>query len=97
MLILGVPTAYIPHARPNRVLSQLGLDGPGIAASIFKAIEHMAPGAPSEAAGDEVGGSAAQARGVAAAAALDGIDGQLGVGPLGVRVAFGAEGKVPGH
>jgi 1-deoxy-D-xylulose-5-phosphate synthase len=40
MLLLGVPTAYIPHGKPDRILGQLGLDGPGIAASIFKAIEH---------------------------------------------------------
>ncbi len=39
VLSLGVPTAYIPHSRPDRILGQLGLDGPGIAASIFKAIE----------------------------------------------------------
>ena len=34
-----MPTAYIPHAKPERILGQLGLDGPGIAASIFKAID----------------------------------------------------------
>jgi 1-deoxy-D-xylulose-5-phosphate synthase len=39
VLNLGVPTAYIPHSKPDRILGQLGLDGPGIAASIFKAIE----------------------------------------------------------
>jgi 1-deoxy-D-xylulose-5-phosphate synthase len=39
VLNLGVPTAYIPHSKADRIRSQLGLDGPGIAASIFKAIE----------------------------------------------------------
>ncbi len=39
VLILGVPTAYIPHGKADRILGQLGLDGPGIAASIFKVIE----------------------------------------------------------
>ncbi len=39
VLNLGVPTAYIPHDKPQRILGQLGLDGPGIAASIFKAID----------------------------------------------------------
>ena len=39
VLNLGVPTAYIPHGKPERILGQLGLDGPGIAASIFKAID----------------------------------------------------------
>jgi 1-deoxy-D-xylulose-5-phosphate synthase len=43
VLTLGVPTAYVPHAKPARILGQLGLDGPGIAASIFKAIAHGAP------------------------------------------------------
>jgi 1-deoxy-D-xylulose-5-phosphate synthase len=43
VLNLGVPTAYIPHSKADRILSQLGLDGPGIAASIFKAID-WAPG-----------------------------------------------------
>jgi 1-deoxy-D-xylulose-5-phosphate synthase len=40
VLNLGIPTIYIPHAKADRILGQLGLDGPGIAASIFKAIEH---------------------------------------------------------
>jgi 1-deoxy-D-xylulose-5-phosphate synthase len=48
VLALGVPTTFIPHAKAERVLGQLGLDGPGIAASIFKAIEHGTAGsAPS--------------------------------------------------
>jgi deoxyxylulose-5-phosphate synthase len=42
VLTLGVPTTYIPHSKPDRILGQLGLDGPGIAASIFKAMEHGA-------------------------------------------------------
>ena len=37
-LILGVPTAYIPHGSQERILSQLGLDGPGIAAAVAKAL-----------------------------------------------------------
>ncbi|HMK98106.1 MAG TPA: 1-deoxy-D-xylulose-5-phosphate synthase [Acidimicrobiales bacterium] len=44
VLNLGVPTTYIPHGKPERILGHLGLDGPGIAASIFKAIEHLAGG-----------------------------------------------------
>jgi 1-deoxy-D-xylulose-5-phosphate synthase len=40
VLNLGVPTAYLAHGKPDRILGQLGLDGPGIAASIFKALEH---------------------------------------------------------
>jgi len=41
VLNLGVPTVHIPHGKPERILRQLGLDGPGIAASIFRAIEHV--------------------------------------------------------
>jgi 1-deoxy-D-xylulose-5-phosphate synthase len=37
-LILGVPTAYIPHGSQDRILAQLGLDGPGIAAAVAKAL-----------------------------------------------------------
>jgi 1-deoxy-D-xylulose-5-phosphate synthase len=33
-VVLGVPTTYLAHAKPDAVLSHLGLDGPGIAASI---------------------------------------------------------------
>jgi 1-deoxy-D-xylulose-5-phosphate synthase len=44
VLNLGIPTAYIPHGKADRILGQLGLDGPGIAASIFKALERA--GAP---------------------------------------------------
>jgi 1-deoxy-D-xylulose-5-phosphate synthase len=40
VLNLGVPTTHIAHAKADRILGQLGLDGPGIAASIFRAIEH---------------------------------------------------------
>jgi 1-deoxy-D-xylulose-5-phosphate synthase len=38
VLILGIPVAYIPHGEPERILAQLGLDGPGIAAATAKAL-----------------------------------------------------------
>jgi len=38
LLHLGVPTAYIPHGDPGRILSGLGLDGAGIAASVVRAL-----------------------------------------------------------
>jgi 1-deoxy-D-xylulose-5-phosphate synthase len=38
VLILGVPVAYIPHGTPELILAQLGLDGPGIAAAVAKAL-----------------------------------------------------------
>jgi 1-deoxy-D-xylulose-5-phosphate synthase len=38
VLILGIPSAYIPHGDPEWLLSQIGLDGPGIAASIAKTL-----------------------------------------------------------
>ena len=31
---LGVPTTFIPHAKPDRILASLGLDADGIAGSI---------------------------------------------------------------
>jgi 1-deoxy-D-xylulose-5-phosphate synthase len=38
VLVLGIPTAYIPHGSQDQILSQLGLDGPGIAADVSKAL-----------------------------------------------------------
>ncbi len=38
VLILGIPVAYIPHGTPELILSQLGLDGPGIAAAVAKSL-----------------------------------------------------------
>jgi len=32
--VLGVPTRYIPQAKPDAILAHLGLDGPGIAAEV---------------------------------------------------------------
>jgi 1-deoxy-D-xylulose-5-phosphate synthase len=40
VLVLGVPTSYIPHGPVDAILTQLGLDGPGIAAATAKAIPH---------------------------------------------------------
>ncbi len=44
-LVLGVPTAYIPHGSQEQILAQLGLDGPGVAAAISKALPQRAAGA----------------------------------------------------
>jgi 1-deoxy-D-xylulose-5-phosphate synthase len=38
VLRLGTPDAYLPHGAPDRILSELGLDGPGIAAATRKAL-----------------------------------------------------------
>nr|MDQ3355032.1 1-deoxy-D-xylulose-5-phosphate synthase [Actinomycetota bacterium] len=38
VLVLGVPTEYLPHGKPDRILAELGLDGPGIAAATAKAL-----------------------------------------------------------
>ncbi len=35
--VLGVPTKFIPHAKPDRILSQLGLDSDGIVATVRSA------------------------------------------------------------
>jgi 1-deoxy-D-xylulose-5-phosphate synthase len=32
--VLGVPTRFVPQAKPDRILAQLGLDGEGIAAAV---------------------------------------------------------------
>jgi 1-deoxy-D-xylulose-5-phosphate synthase len=32
--ILGVPTKFLPHAKPDRLLAQIGLDAEGIAAVV---------------------------------------------------------------
>jgi 1-deoxy-D-xylulose-5-phosphate synthase len=37
-LVLGIPTAYVPHGSQDQILGQLGLDGPGIAAAVAKAL-----------------------------------------------------------
>jgi 1-deoxy-D-xylulose-5-phosphate synthase len=37
-LVLGTPDQYIPQAKPTQILSDLGLDGPGIAASVMAAL-----------------------------------------------------------
>jgi deoxyxylulose-5-phosphate synthase len=31
--VLGVPTKFLPHAKPDRLLAQLGLDADGIVAT----------------------------------------------------------------
>jgi 1-deoxy-D-xylulose-5-phosphate synthase len=40
-LVLGVPTAYLAHGRPDDILAGLGLDGAGIAASVRDALERL--------------------------------------------------------
>jgi 1-deoxy-D-xylulose-5-phosphate synthase len=37
-LMLGIPLEYIPQAKPLDILKRLGLDGPGIAASVVRAL-----------------------------------------------------------
>jgi 1-deoxy-D-xylulose-5-phosphate synthase len=39
VVVLGTPTAFLPHAKPDELLANLGLDGPGIAASTLKALD----------------------------------------------------------
>ncbi len=38
VLRLGVPAAFIPQGKPDRILAELGLDGPGIAAATRKVL-----------------------------------------------------------
>ncbi|HAM02829.1 MAG TPA: 1-deoxy-D-xylulose-5-phosphate synthase [Acidimicrobiaceae bacterium] len=37
--VLGIPRAYVPQGRPDAILTELGLDGPGIAASVSEALD----------------------------------------------------------
>jgi hypothetical protein len=39
VVVLGVPDRYIAQAPPAAILATLGLDGPGIAASVIRAME----------------------------------------------------------
>ena len=36
--VLGVPTAYLAHDKPDAILSRLGLDGPGVAQTVRQAL-----------------------------------------------------------
>jgi 1-deoxy-D-xylulose-5-phosphate synthase len=38
-ITLGTPLAYLPHGKPGDLLANLGLDGPGIAATVLKALD----------------------------------------------------------
>ena len=38
VLVLGTPVDFIPQGKPAAILSRLGLDGPGVAASISQAL-----------------------------------------------------------
>lgn len=39
VLTLGLPHAYIPHGHVDSILSELGLDAHGLAASVLAAVE----------------------------------------------------------
>jgi 1-deoxy-D-xylulose-5-phosphate synthase len=45
VLILGVPTAYLPHGNAADILSQLGLDAVGVASAILAALHGVPHGA----------------------------------------------------
>ena len=36
--ILGVPRSYVAQGKPDLILSELGLDGPGIASTVTSAL-----------------------------------------------------------
>jgi 1-deoxy-D-xylulose-5-phosphate synthase len=42
VLVLGVPVTYLAQGKPDAILANLGLDGPGIAASVKKALGERA-------------------------------------------------------
>jgi 1-deoxy-D-xylulose-5-phosphate synthase len=37
-VVLGTPSQYIPHGKPDQILASMGLDAPGIAAAAWKAL-----------------------------------------------------------
>ena len=37
--VLGVPIEYIDHANPDIILTRMGLDGVGVAATVRKALD----------------------------------------------------------
>jgi deoxyxylulose-5-phosphate synthase len=39
--VLGLETAYFPHAKPDKILAHAGLDADGIAASVSAALGHL--------------------------------------------------------
>lgn len=39
VLRLGVPEAYVPQGKPDQILTELGLDGPGITAAVRKVLD----------------------------------------------------------
>ena len=39
MVALGTPAAFLPHGKPASLLANLGLDGPGIAATVAKLLD----------------------------------------------------------
>jgi 1-deoxy-D-xylulose-5-phosphate synthase len=45
ILSLGVPRTYLAQGKPDRILSHLGLDGPGLARSVRRAVQEQS-GAP---------------------------------------------------
>ncbi len=43
VIVLGVPDRFIPQASPASIHAALGLDGPGIAASVIRTLEAVEP------------------------------------------------------
>jgi hypothetical protein len=43
---LGIPRTYIPQGRADDLLAELGLDGPGVAASVRQLIDRTSPRTP---------------------------------------------------
>ena len=41
VLVLGVPLEYVPQGKPHHIHAKLGLDGPGIAASVGRALARL--------------------------------------------------------
>lgn len=43
VVVLGTPVTFLPHGKPDQILANLGLDGPGLAAAATKALDAARP------------------------------------------------------
>ncbi len=44
VIVRGVPTEYLPHGKPDAILSSLGLDGKGLAETVRQHVNRQQPG-----------------------------------------------------
>jgi hypothetical protein len=52
VISLGTPRSYISQGKPDQILAQLGLDGPGLARSVHEALRGLSGEYPEALAGE---------------------------------------------